>query len=198
MTRGLGIFVTLALCGAAAAQATSFVVEPGGKNVVQFESKAPMETVTGKTQQVHGRVDLDPANLGDSIQVRVEVDLASLDTGNDMRNKHMRENHLHTAEYPQAVFRGGKVLKPSQSALAGGEKVTGTIAGLLSLHGVERPIEASMELVYSPQTGELHVTSRFQVKLSDYRIRRPKFLVMRLDEVQRIQIDLVARTTPSK
>jgi polyisoprenoid-binding protein YceI len=168
-----------------------FVVHPGTSSQVQFVSKAPMETVTGKTHTVSGSVQLDPAVLGDSIVVHVEVDLASLDTGVEMRNKHMRENHLQTATYPKAVFEGGRLQDLSAAKLAEGQTVTGSITGTMELHGKRRPLQASLEMTL--QGGALHVVTRFKVKLADYDIARPQFLVMRLDETQSVTADLTAR-----
>ena len=194
MKRGLVLLLALLSGSTSPARATQFVIAPGGKNLVKFESHAPVETVTGKTQNVQGAVELDPAQLGDSLTVQVRVDLASLDTGNGLRDKHMRENHLETSKYPTVTFTGGRLLQPSASACAAGQKVKCTVAGELDLHGVKRPLAAPIELVFSPQAGELHVTSSFDIKLSDYKINRPQFLVMRLDEVQHITLDIVARS----
>jgi len=183
------------LGSAATALAGTFAIQPGDPNLVQFESHAPLETFSGKTRQMRGQVTLEPAHLADSISVHVEVDLASLDTGIGIRNDHMREEHLETDKYPKAVFTGGKVLDPSQRSLAPDHKVTFQIAGELDLHGVRRPLQADLEIDYSTPGGrpQLHVVGRFQVKLSDFEIRRPRFLMLRLDEVQRLTVDVVAR-----
>jgi polyisoprenoid-binding protein YceI len=193
MTRlGLLLATLAAALGAGRAGAASFVIEPGGKNRVQFESRAALETVTGKTAEVRGRVDLDPAGLEDSIVVSVDVDLTRLDTGIELRNKHMRDNHLHTGHHPKASFRGGAVSEASAPALAAGRKVTLKLSGSLDLHGVQKPVVLPVDLTLGPD-GALHVAARFQVKLADFGIPRPQFLVMKLDEVQHIEVDLVAR-----
>jgi polyisoprenoid-binding protein YceI len=176
------------------AAAIEFVVTPDGASRMRFESKAPMETFDGKTKKISGSVDLDPAQLAEEIAVRIEVDLASLDTGSAMRNKHMYENHLHVDKYPKAVFTGGKLSDLSATQLTEGAKVTGNIAGTMSLHGVEKPLQAPIELTY--QGGGLHVTTRFKIKLADYSIPRPQFLMMKLDESQSVTVDLDARPKP--
>lgn len=191
------VFVVLLTLGAGAASraaAAGFVVTPDGASQVQFESKAPMESFGGKTKKVSGSIDLDPAQLADSIAVHLDVDMASLDTGIEMRNKHMRENHLHTDKFPTATFLGGRLTNLSAQSLGEGQKVTGTIAGTMRLHGVEKPLQASIEMSY--QGGVLHVVSRFKLKLADYGIPRPQFLVMKLDESQAVTVDLDARPKP--
>lgn len=186
--------VPLLVAGAPlAGHAAGFRIHPGTSSQVEFVSKAPMETVTGRTKRVSGEVTLDPEALGDSAQVRVEVDLRSLDTGIDMRNRHMRENHLHTETYPQAVFTGGRLTDLSATRLAPGVTVKGTIDGIMELHGKRLPLRAALELTL--QNGALHVVTRFKLKLSDYAIPRPQFLIMRLDDTQSITADLTARPT---
>jgi len=187
--------ICLLLAVVSPAGADDYVVVPGKPNLVRFESQAPLESFDGKTSQVKGTLVLSPAALGDSIEVNLEVDLASLDTGIAIRNKHMRENHLETAKHPHAIFRGGTVRKLSAPRLEPGAKVTFEIAGVLDLHGVQKPLAATVELTSASgdQGPELHVITRFDVKLSDFSIPRPKFLVMKLDEVQKVTVDLVAR-----
>lgn len=177
------------------ASAELFEIHPGMEgNAVKFESRAPLETFEGKTDQVHGLLQIDPAHLADSIGVQVEVDLASLDTGIDLRNRHMRENHLETDKFPQAVFHGANLEGPLPPALAPGETVKLLALGRFDLHGVSRRIQILTELTYlETEAGpRLHIQGRFQVNLDDYKIHRPTFLVMKLDKTQRIFFDVVA------
>src|SRR5690606_23312653 len=102
--RVLAIALCIGLAGVASA--ARYEIVPGDPNEVTFVSKAPLETFDGSTKQIRGRIEIDPQALGDSITVEVSVDLASLDTGIELRNQHMRENHLHTEKHPEAVFRG--------------------------------------------------------------------------------------------
>jgi len=193
--RRLACLLALALA-ASAARAERFVVAPGDEQNVKFESKAPVETFGGKTKQVEGAIDLDPAQLGDSLAAEIRVDLRALDTGIALRNRHMCENHLECAKYPTATFTGGRIAKASATALAPGHQVTFDLVGTLDLHGVRKPMTVPVEVMLEEASGArlLRVATRFQVKLRDHGIARPKMLVMKLDEVQRLDIALVART----
>jgi polyisoprenoid-binding protein YceI len=173
-----------------AAHGATFTIEPDAASRMGFVSKAPMETVKGKTRRLAGSVTLDPDALGDSLTVVVEVDMASLDTGNDLRNRHMRENHLHTDQYPKAILRGGRLAHLSATSLVAGVPVTGTLAGEMELHGTKRAIDVPFEM--KVQDGVLHVSSRFEISLADYCIPRPQFLVMRLDDIQRVTVEIEA------
>jgi polyisoprenoid-binding protein YceI len=199
MKRSTALLI-LALLGATAgaAPAAHFVISPGGQNLVKFTSKAPMETVEGKTRQASGSIDANLDNLGDSVRVEIEVDLASLDTGIDMRNKHMRENHLETSKYPKVAFHGRTVLQPTQTSLAPGQKVSFQCEGAFDLHGVTRTIQIPVSVTRNQDGAKssLHIEASFPVKLADYKIPRPQFLVMRLDETQVITVDLTAQEQP--
>jgi polyisoprenoid-binding protein YceI len=182
--------IALLLFLASPAPAATFVVEPRAGSRMEFVSKAPMETFSGKTRELRGSVSLDPQMLGDSLDVAVEVDMASLDTGIDLRNRHMRENHLHTGRFPKATFHGGRLADLSAPVLAPGAPVTGTLVGTMELHGTQRVIRVPFEMELAGEL--LHVTSRFQISLADYGIPRPQFLVMRLDDIQRVEVHLEA------
>ena len=184
------------LASAVGTAADTFHIAPGKPNLVRFESKAPLETFDGKTRAVQGSVTLDPTALGDSIDVRVDVDLATLDTGISLRNKHMRENHLETDKYPQAVFHGGKVTQCSRPNLAAGTTTTCLVEGTFGLHGVDRRMQIPVELTRAPDGKTLRIVARFPVALADHRIPRPGFLVMKLQDVQQVTVELVATAAP--
>jgi polyisoprenoid-binding protein YceI len=185
-------------CGARAAGAGDFVVTPGGENKVVFISHAPVESFEGKTSKIEGHLILDPASVGDSIGVHLEVDLASLDTGIAKRNKHMRENHLETAKYPKAIFDGIAVHGPAGAKLESGKPTTFDVEGTFTLHGVSRRMRISVEASYEAKGagGRIAFKTAFPVGLSDYAISRPQFLFLKLAEAQDVKVSGVAVAAP--
>lgn len=181
------VFLAAALA-AATAPAATWTIGPGSE--VVFTSKAPMESFDGRTAQVRGHVTCDPGALVGPLDLRVEVDLASLDTGIGKRNEHMRDRHLQTATYPLAVFTGRAVTKAA-APLTPGQPVTLTVEGTLDLHGVARPLTVEATVTLGPD-GALRVDTAFPVKLSDHAIDRPQFLVMKLADEQQVRVQLVA------
>jgi polyisoprenoid-binding protein YceI len=165
-----------------------------GPGTVVFTSRAPMESFEGTTADVTGRVVLNPTNLGDSLEIAVQVDMASLDTGIGLRNRHMRENHLHTDRFPRAAFTGARILEGAGADLRDGVPHDVVLEGAMMLHGVTRTVTAPVRLTWSD--GEdgtrLRIESRFEVTLADYDIPRPAFLIMKLNDVQRLRVDLWA------
>ena len=170
-----------------------FVVKAGPPNRVVFTSKATTETFQGKTDRLDGRIVVDPASVEDTVVVRLEVDLASLDTGIGKRNSDMRKNHLETNKYPKAVFTGATVLGPEGAALAAGKTVAFDCEGDFALHGVTRRLRVTVEATLSDEHTLAFKTS-FKVPLADYNISRPKFLFLKLGEVQDVVVEGVARS----
>ncbi len=185
----------LVLAGLRAAYAQlHFRVNPGdSKNDVRFTSSAPMETVTGKTRNASGFLDLDPSGAGDGAHGEVHVDLASLRTGIDLRDKHMREDHLETSRYPEAIFTLSSLTLPS-GGLPDDKRTRVSVKGTFKLHGVERSIDPETYLtLHRTSAGtSLKIESDFSVSLSDYQIKRPQFLLLRLAEEQHVHVELLA------
>lgn len=191
----LNTFALATLVLASSARAATFAVEPGRSgNSVTFHSKATMESFDGSTDRVSGQLTVDPDNLAGGIVAHIEVDLASLDTGIAQRNAHMRERHLETDRFPTATLDSVTVVSTSAPRLAPGQTVSLEIQGRLDLHGVKRPITAHVDATYGNDgAGEtIHLVARFRVSLEDFAISRPKFLVLKLADVQDVTFDATA------
>jgi polyisoprenoid-binding protein YceI len=172
---------------AAAALAQEFHVDLGRENRVRFVSEAPLDNFEGVTDRIDGFVFLSGEGLAGESDLResefyFEVELASLDTGIGLRNRHMRRNYLETERYPFASFEGRvSDLGPDGS---GGFHVTAR--GSFAVHGVERPREIACEA--SRIGADLEVRCGFPVNLSDHDIEIPKLMFMKIGEV--VEVDL--------
>jgi len=172
------------------ASAATWLVSDGSE--VVFTSRAPMESFDGKTDQVRGHIGCDPTRLIGPCDLRIVVDLASLDTGIGLRNSHMRDRHLETDTYPEAVFTASEVASASAPSLAAGTPVEVVVRGAFDLHGVAREREITATVTLAPDGG-LAVEAAFPVKLSDHGIDRPSFLVMKLADEQQVRVALSCR-----
>lgn len=201
-TRGLvggaALLAGLLVASAGAARAADFMVRPGKDTNVVFTSNATVETFDGRTHTMTGTLTLEPGTVGDSVTVHLEVDLASLDTGKSLRNKHMREDHLETAKYPKAVFDGATVLSPAGAKLEAGKVVAFQLEGTFALHGVSRRLRCDATATYTLQGkgGAIAFDARFPVTLADYAIKRPEFLFLKLAETQQVRVSAIASSAP--
>ena len=69
------------------------------------------------------------------------LDLASLKTGIEKRDEHMRDNFLETSKYPTAMLTIDKVTKASDKMLMDGKTLTVDAEGTLSLHGAKQTVQ---------------------------------------------------------
>lgn len=182
------LIVALLFSSVAMAQVNTYVVKPGKPNLVKFTSKAPMETIVGTTDQISGSIVCDPTNLIENVSVVMEVKMATLDTDNSTRNGHMRDNHLHTDQYPLSRFELSNLTDLAQPNLTNGVPVRFKAMGNFTLHGKTNPITPEIEATWNSGSQVIEITATFSVKLPDYEIPRPQFLVMRLDEIQQIEV----------
>ncbi len=207
---GVGLTVLLLatwgfLAGSGALAARFEITPNSSSNTVRFESKATAESFSGVTYGIAGYVVGDPEALGDSATVYVEVDLATLDTGIGLRNRHMRENHLETAKYPKAIFRGVTIRRPAASEAPAPTTTrlssapqTLQIVGDFTLHGVTHRLRVPVDLAYSVEDSkpQVRIECHFPVALSDYGISRPQFLLLKLSNTQEITLQAVAIAKP--
>ncbi len=185
------IFCLLVVACAASADQLLFKVIPNAaETVVEFTSDAPLETITGRTQTATGFLEIWAAPGGGSGRSEIHVDLASLSTGLSLRDRHMRENHLETDRYPEAVFILTSLQIPSGD-LVEGIRTSVQVSGNLTLHGVTRELRPETFLTLGDDASTLRIEAQFPIKLSDYQIARPQFLVMKLSELQMIKVDLL-------
>jgi polyisoprenoid-binding protein YceI len=176
------------------AEAQTYHVDLARENRVRFVSDAPLEDFEGVTGRIDGFVYLGGeglragTDLGAS-EFHFEVDLASLDTGIGLRNRHMRERYLETDRFPFAAFTGRITFLERVSP--GSFRVVA--AGDLSIHGVDRgrEVECGVGPVNSGshELEDLRVRCSFTVALSDHGIPIPRFLFMRINEVMELDLD---------
>jgi polyisoprenoid-binding protein YceI len=160
--------------------------EADNRNTAMFESDAPLEKVVGRTHELTATLTFDPEDLSQTITGRFEVNLNSLDTGLQLRNQHMRENHLETDRFPMAIFTISSLEPGKIASLAPGQTVSLIIEGDLKLHGVTKSYRIPGELTYSREGNRHHLTGQAQwgINLQDHDIHRPRYLFMKLAEEQ--------------
>lgn len=173
------------------------------RDVVTFTSKAPLETIVGKTADIQGYVALDPADIKTSAEAVFKVDLVSLKTGIGLRDEHMRDQYLHTDKFPHAVFELTEVVDINENSLLDGQECKLKAKGNFSVHGVTHEVVIPISFTYMAETEStrerlpgnlLHIIAEFEVLLTDYDIEIPKFVILKLDNSQKIYIDIFAST----
>ncbi len=117
-----------------------------------------------------GNLKLDKVGEEYVINGEAVMDLSSLDTGIEMRDRHMKEKYLEVEKFKNAklVFKDVKI--PSDKVKKGGEV---DVNAMLDLHGEQKTVPVSM--VLEAKDGVIKTVAKFKVKLSEFKISIPTF-----------------------
>ncbi len=182
----------LLVAGVAAAADRTFTIGGEDKNSnVTFESETDFETILGHSNTAAGQLvaDLD-AGTG---RVDVKVPVATLDTGIDLRNRHLQSSDwLDAKKFPDVHF----VSREAHKMEDGSWEITGDF----SLHGVAKaltvraqvkPIPAEAAKAAGLGKGDwLRVSSPFEIKLSDFGVVVPNKIAGRVSDVWKVKLNL--------
>jgi len=103
-----------------------------------FSAKHMMvSTVRGQFRTYSGTLDIDPADFTRS-RFEGEIEVASIDTGNQQRDDHLRSGDFFDAEnHPKIRFKSTRI-EPS-----GGDEYA--VTGDLTIRGVTKPVTLEVE-----------------------------------------------------
>jgi polyisoprenoid-binding protein YceI len=115
----------------------AWVVDPAHTTVGFRARHMGLATVRGQFTTFSGTIEGDPGDVT-SAKARFEIDTASIDTGDERRDGHMRSPDFFDVEnHPKMVFES-KSITPS-----GGDRYT--VVGDLTIKGVTRQLELEYE-----------------------------------------------------
>ncbi|MEO8197256.1 MAG: YceI family protein [Thermoanaerobaculia bacterium] len=186
------LLAAIASSGAAGAAERTFTVGGESKNSnITFESESDFETILGHTNTAAGTVvaDLDAGTA--TIDVRVPV--AALDTGIELRNKHLQSGDwLDARKNPEIRFVSRSARKLDDGSWE--------ISGDFSLHGVTHPVTVRAQVKAIPAAAAkaaglgkgdwLRVSAPFEVKLSDHGVEVPGKLAGRVSDLWKVKLNL--------
>lgn len=154
---------------------------------------------TPSAMKIRGQSPLEGKRcLSGSLQIKgltlsgeVKCQLEALDTGINLRNKHMREKYLQTDKFPSATFKLAP-LKLPQAFLEGDfSSDDEPFSGDLTFHGETRKISGSVNL--KRQGKLLPMEFMFKVKLTDFKISPPSFMAVTMKD----EVDVGVALTPT-
>jgi polyisoprenoid-binding protein YceI len=139
-------------------------VERSGVASATFSGKGPAGfKLEGKTEEV--------SLLDDGKKVVISVPLATLKTGIDLRDRHMREKYLEVDKFPNAVL---EVLWSVIHLPTDGQTSTQTVPGKMTLHGKTRDVSVTYTL---KRVGEaFEASGTLPLNLKDFDIILPNYL----------------------
>src|SRR5262245_47054027 len=130
--------------------------------------------------------DLAVADGSGAVSGAVEVDLATLQTGIGLRDRHMKENYLeihHSETFTRARLEEIRIERAEEGSMP--------FHATLTLHGEQHPIRGMADL-QEQRDGHVCVRARFPISLAAFSIQPPRYLGVGVrDEVQ-VQVQFTA------
>jgi len=175
------IFTTMVLINTNNSMAVEYYVQKGDNNEVKFISKAPVEDFEGVTNSIDGYLKSNKDDFSEG-EVYFEVDLRKLNTGIGLRDRHMRENYLHTDKYPYANYTG-KIYK---STKINDNSFEVEANGKFKVHGIEKDTYIKATIT----TGAIpNVKTAFYASLPDHNIEVPSLMFQKISDKMKVTVD---------
>ncbi len=122
-------------------------IDPAHSSVGFAVKHMMVSTVRGRFGAVRGTIDLDPAEPRKA-RADVAIDVSSIDTGMEKRDRHLRSADFFDAEqHPEISFRA------TGAHPLGGDRYR--VSGDLTVRGVTRPLSLDAELVGIYESGRM-------------------------------------------
>lgn len=129
---------------------------------IKFFGSTPMENIEAVTSQTNSVIDAA------SNAIVFQVLLNSFTFEKALMQEHFNENYVESEKFPKAIFKGS-ILEKVDFNKPGNYKVT--LKGVMSLHGVDKPIEVPASLIVE-KIG-IKLSSEFAMVPEDYNIAIP-------------------------
>jgi polyisoprenoid-binding protein YceI len=143
-------------------------------------------TAVGRTPKVSGSMTLTGSTVND---VQITADLTALASDDSHRDDQLRRQAIQTDTYPTAMF---KTIQPTDlgSLPAEGKSVTVNATGALTLHGVTRTVQITLQA--ERQGGIIAVTGTLPIVFADYGFQGPNaFSVVSVDDHGTMELHLL-------
>jgi polyisoprenoid-binding protein YceI len=171
-----------------------------GGNQVSFFSTTPLEDVTGISNAVTGKVTFKVDDIK-TLKGSISVPVASLKTGIDLRDEHMKsENWMDAENYPDITF---VIKNVSDVKIETDNRLQAKVTGDFTTHGVTKEIVVPVTMTYldeSEQTKQrapgdlLGVQATFNITLSDYDVEN-MVIGQKMAEDVKITVNIVGSSS---
>ncbi len=160
--------------------------------ITEFDgSKAAFEPIKAKNNTSISAIDVSNGNIAALIKIKdFEFRLG-------LMQEHFNENYLESYKYPKSTFEGNIELSTGSIfdgkteifdyGLVNENFMDIIIKGQLTIKGVTKDIIATGKI--KKIENDLNLISNFSIKLSDFNVRIPKVVFMKIDEVVKINLN---------
>jgi polyisoprenoid-binding protein YceI len=166
-----------------------WVVAPDGGGFVGYRVRerlgsisAPNDVV-GRSRAVSGTVTIAG---GAVTAAEVTVDMTRLRTGVDPRDGRMRDEGLETARFPTAGFRLRQPVPLGD--VSGARVVELRLPGVLTVHGVSRPVEVPLQARWDGDS--IQVAGSARIRRAEFGLEVPTLVGYRIEDTGVIELEL--------
>jgi polyisoprenoid-binding protein YceI len=159
------------------------------QSLVSFDAGFPPADFSGFGRDLTGEFEADASDLGQGVSGRLTVQVNTISTGSDGRDKDMYKA-LSADRHPTIYFVIQTIEAPSfPLGVAEHTDTLLTIQGRLSIAGVERVKRFSGRV--RMKDGRLWVRGESRFKMSDFGIKPPQYLLFRVKDEVGVGFDLL-------
>ncbi|MDH5642866.1 MAG: YceI family protein [Gemmatimonadota bacterium] len=184
----MALTAVIAAVTATPSRAQEFHVDIDRPNEAKFVAETNLADIEGTTERIDGFAfwpsgELIEGSDYEGSEFYFEVELNALDTGINLRNRHMRERFLESDNFPYSIYSGAIDSVHTLAATSW----TVYSSGTFTIHGVEKPTAISCPV---SRAGEgFHVRCNFDVLLSDHEIPIPSFMGIAVKDLVHVELD---------
>ncbi|MEP7163275.1 MAG: YceI family protein [Ferruginibacter sp.] len=149
---------------------------------ISFFSKASIENISADNNQVVSVLTLPTGELQFSVLIK------GFHFKKSLMEEHFNENYMESDKYPKATFKG-TINDLSKVNFTTDGNYTVEVAGDLTIHGITNKTTTTGTITV--KAGTITATSKFKIKLSDYKISIPKIVKDNIAEVVDVTVSCV-------
>tara|TARA_B100000886_G_scaffold293070_1_gene219130 strand:+ start:30 stop:557 length:528 start_codon:yes stop_codon:yes gene_type:complete len=149
-----------------------------GKSFISYDGKHPAHNWTGISKDIQGIVEINKEDLTKS-NVDLYVPVFSFDSKNSNRDSNMLDV-VEEYYYPYVRFLSTGIEKNENGFI---------VIGNLSFHGITK--EFRIPVSFKKEENIIYVESDFSIMLTDFKIKRPSLLTVKIRNQVDIKVYLV-------
>ncbi len=169
----IGLIIILSGC-VLFSSAQKYITE---KSEITFFSEALIENIEAVNKKSVSILDSENGEIVFSIPMK------EFQFKKSLMQEHFNEKYIESDKYPKSIFKG-KILDFNMEE----GKREASAEGELKIHGVTKKVKIDGELEI--KNGKIFMTSTFQVKIEDYKIKIPRLLFQNIAEIVDVKVDL--------
>ncbi len=174
------LFAGLILLVPLPAEATRYVLSSDSE--IRYSGAHPMHRWEGISRSLRGEFGIEAGRI--ALPIELSVPVRSFSSGNRNRDKHALEV-LEAFRHPRLILRAQEITfadRKEADLFMGHARLRGQLA----IRGLERPVETVLE--FTPNGPDVQFEGRFTIRLSDYGIQRPAFMMIPMEDELGIEV----------